>query len=75
MTRDLRKYAKQTNLRLFIGFVALLMVIGVGLIGLIYGPSAAVTGLLCMVSGIIPVGLIYLTLLALDFLTKKNNEG
>ena len=53
--RDLRKYAKQTNTRLLIGFVILLFIVGDGLIYLIYGPSAAVAGVLCIGAGLIPL--------------------
>ena len=37
MSRDLKEYEKQTNRRLIIGAVVLLLVVGVGLIWLIYG--------------------------------------
>jgi len=46
MTRDLRKYVRQTNFQLIAGALILLFIIGDGLIYLFYGSSAAVLGLL-----------------------------
>ena len=40
MSRDLRKYGRQTNIRLVAGALLLLFVIGDGLIYLIYGSGA-----------------------------------
>jgi hypothetical protein len=71
MTRDLRKYIRQTNIRLIIGGLILLFIIGDGLIYLIYGPGAAITGLLCLVGGMIPVGLVILSMMLLDWITKR----
>ena len=42
--KDLREYAKQTNVRLALGAFILLFVVGVGLIWLIYGENAAGLG-------------------------------
>ena len=73
MSRDLRKYARQTNFRLLVGFILILLVVGLGLIYLIYGPSAAVSGLLCTLAGIAPLGLIWLFLYLLDWIVKFTN--
>ncbi len=54
MKSEIRKYARQTNLRLVIGFLVLLFVVGDGLIYLFYGMGAAVLGLLCLTAGMIP---------------------
>lgn len=72
--RDLRKYAKSTNLRLIAGFILLLIVVGVGLIYLIYGPGAAVTGLICVFAGLAPLVLIYIVLLGIEAVAKKAND-
>ncbi|MEJ2758323.1 MAG: hypothetical protein P8046_07560 [Anaerolineales bacterium] len=72
--RDLRKYAKTTNFRLFVGFILLLIIVGVGLIYLIYGPGAAVTGLICVLAGLVPIVLIYFILLAIEAVAKKAND-
>lgn len=72
--RDLRKYAKNTNFRLLIGFIILLLVVGDGLIYVFYGPRGALLGLLCILAGILPLGLIYLLLLALDMIARRAND-
>ncbi len=74
MNRDLRKYAKNTTVRTVIGFLILLFIVGDGLIYFIYGPSAAVTGLICILGGIVPVILIYATFLLMEHVVKKANE-
>ena len=75
MTRDLRKYARQTNVRLAVGAVLVLLIVGVGLIYLIYGPGAAVTGLLCLLAGISPIVLIVLSLAILDWINQRANRS
>lgn len=74
MTIDLRRYTSQTTVRLIIGAVVLLFVVGLGLIWLFYGLGAAVMGLLCMLGTFIPIGLIWLIMVGLDLLVKKLNE-
>jgi predicted PurR-regulated permease PerM len=71
MKRDIRDYAKQTNIRLIAGAVAILMIVGVGLIFLIYGPNAAIFGFLCILSGFIPIGLILFVLWGMEKIVKK----
>ena len=73
MAKDLRKYAKQTNTRLIIGGILLLIVVGGGLIYLIYGGCAAITGLLCILAGLVPILLIILVLAIIDWIVNKNN--
>jgi len=74
MTRDLRKYSRQTNFHLLVGFFLLLLVIGIGLIYLIYGRNAALMGLLCTGAALIPMGLIWLVLWVMGLVVKKANE-
>jgi len=62
MSRDLRSYMKDTSVRLIVGALALLFIVGDGLIWLIYGFGAAVMGLLCMLGAFVPIGLILLFL-------------
>jgi hypothetical protein len=71
MSRDLRKYASQTNVRLIVGGFVLVFVVGIGLIYLFYGQGAALTGLLCLVVGLIPLFLIWLMFLILEIITKR----
>lgn len=71
---DLRKYARQTNARLLIGFILILFLIGDGLIFLIYGRNAAILGALCLVAGLAPLLLIWLILLAMEWFVKRQNS-
>ena len=71
MTRDLRKYTKQTNVRLIAGALVLLFIVGDGLIYFIYGSGAALMGILCLLGGMIPVVLTVLVLLLLDWIRKR----
>ncbi|HMZ07493.1 MAG TPA: hypothetical protein PK078_07730 [Anaerolineales bacterium] len=73
MSRDLRKYSKQTNTQLVVGAVLLLFLVGLGLIWAIYGFGAAVTGLLCILAAFIPIGLIFIALYGLDWIVKRAN--
>lgn len=74
MNRDLRKYARNTNLRLVFGFVVLLLFLGDGLIFWIYGREAGVLGLLCILGGLAPLALIALVLGLMDYFVRKANE-
>jgi TM2 domain-containing membrane protein YozV len=74
MTRDLRKYARQTNVRLVAGALFLIFIIGDGLIYLFYGSSAALLGLLCLLAGLTPVLLIVFVLLFFDWIRKRANR-
>ncbi len=69
--RDLRAYARQTNVRLGVGAFILLFGLGLGLIYLIYGPGAAGIGLLCLLGSLIPIGLILFFLYGLDWIVKR----
>lgn len=73
-SRDLRKYAATTNFRLILGAVVLLFVVGLGIIGLIYGFKAALFGLLCLLGGMVPIVLILIFWFGLDVLLKKINK-
>ena len=70
MKRDLRDYAKQTQVRLGIGAFALLFIVGLGLIWLIYGAGAASMGLLCLLAGLVPVALIVAVFYGLDWMLR-----
>jgi hypothetical protein len=74
MSRDLRKYAKDTNVRLVIGALVFLFIVGPVLIGLIYGLGAGVTALLCLLAGLVPIGLIFLALGLSDWILKRANR-
>lgn len=74
MSRDLRKYIKDTNVRIIIGALLLLFVVGLGLIWLIYGFGAAVTGFLCLLGAFVPIALIFVALYGLDWIVKRANR-
>jgi uncharacterized SAM-binding protein YcdF (DUF218 family) len=74
MKRDLREYAKQTNVRLGLGAAFLLLVVGLGLIWLIYGFGSAMMGLLCLLGALVPIGLIFLSLQLIDWISKHANR-
>ena len=74
MTRDLRKYARQTNVRLAVGGLLLLFIVGDGLIFLIYGGGAALIGLLCLLAGLFPILIIVLVMIILDWIAKHANQ-
>ena len=69
--RDLRKYTRQTNIRLIAGALLLLFIVGNGLIYLIYGPSAALMGLLCIFAGLTPLVLVLFAILIMDWIAKR----
>jgi len=71
MARDLRRYARQTNTRLIVGGVLLLFVVGDGLIYLIYGPEAALLGMICLVAGLSPLLLIWLALTVVEWISRR----
>jgi hypothetical protein len=71
MSRDLRKYANQTKVRLAIGAILLVFIVGDGLIYIFYGKAAAVTGLLCLLVGMTPIILTVLVLILLDWIRKR----
>jgi hypothetical protein len=74
MSRDLRKYMRDTNVRLIAGAMLLLFIVGDGLIWRIYGGGAAVMGLLCILAALVPVVLILLLLGLLDWVVKRANR-
>lgn len=72
MSRDLREYTKDTNARLVIGFLALIFLVGDGLIFLFYGKEAGIFGLVCTLGALIPVLLVVIFLMIVDRVVKKN---
>ncbi len=71
MSRDLRRFNRQTTIRLIIGGLILLFIVGVGLIYFIYGPTSALSSILCLAAGMVPVGLIILILWIMDWIVKR----
>lgn len=71
MSRDLRKFSRETNLRLAFGAFVLLFVVGVGLIWAIYGQGAAGMGLVCLLAALVPIILILGVFLAIDWILRS----
>jgi hypothetical protein len=69
--RDLRKYARQTDMQLIIGFIVLLIVVGLGLIFFIWGAGAAMTGLICVGVALLPVLAVLGVVWILDYLARR----
>lgn len=74
MTRDLRRYSRQTNFRLLVGFLVLVFLLGDGLIYLFMGRNAAIMGLVCLVLGLAPALLVWLLLAGMGWLVQKERE-
>jgi len=62
---DLRRHRAITDRNLLIGFFAILLVVGLGLIFLFYGGGAAIGGLLCLAVFAALAGLLALVMWAL----------
>jgi hypothetical protein len=74
MSFDLRRYTRQTNFRLLMGFILLLFVVGVGLIDWFYGRNAALMGLACLFLGLLPLILIWLLLTLMEWWVNRGDE-
>ncbi len=70
MSRDLRDYAQKTNVRLFLGFLGILILVGIGLIYVFYGLTAAVGGILCLFAGLAPLILIWFILVLIGWIVR-----
>ncbi len=68
--RDLRKFASETRLRLITGGLGLVFVVGLTLIGVLYGSQAAWLGLLCLLAAFLPVGMVMAALWLFDWISK-----
>ena len=71
---DLRSYSRQTMRRLITGGLILLIAVGGILIYWIYGAGAAFLGILCILIGLVPVGMIILILGIMEWIVERNRE-
>ena len=71
MSKDLRKYSRDTNVRLALGAIFLLLIVGVGLVWAIYGGSAGGMAFTCLLAGIFPVILIIGIFFAIDWILGR----
>ena len=74
MIKDLRKYARQTDMRLLIGFFILLIVVGLGLIFFLWGAGAAISGLICVGVALLPVLAVLGVVWILDYLARRARD-
>ncbi len=72
--RDLRSYQKSTIFRLIVGGLLIVFIVGDGLIYLIYGLQAALSGLLCIGGGMLPIILITGFLWVIERVVKNANR-
>lgn len=71
MSRDLRDYARKTNIRLGVGALLLLFIVGLGLVYLFFGQEAAGLGFMCLLAGLSPVVLILVTFFFIDRIMRN----
>jgi multisubunit Na+/H+ antiporter MnhB subunit len=69
--RDLRDYAKKTNIRLALGAFILVFVVGVALIWAFYGERAAGMGLVCLMAAVFPIILILFVFVGIEWILKR----
>lgn len=74
MPRDLRQYSKQTIQRLITGGLILLFAVGGALIFHFYGGGAAILGMICMLAGLMPIGIIILILGIMEWIVEHNRD-
>jgi hypothetical protein len=74
MPKDLRKYTQQTYKRLIIGGILIVFTVGGLLIYMLYGGGAAVSGILCISIGLLPILAILLFLWLIDWIVKRANR-
>jgi hypothetical protein len=72
--RDVTKYMQQTNVRIVIGALILIFIVGDGLIYVIFGAGPAMMGLACLVAGMVPVLLILMFVSIIAWSVKRANR-
>jgi hypothetical protein len=68
---DPRRHWGQTQARLIVGGLAILVVVGGGLVWLLYGGSAAITAVLCLLVAAGVLGVLWLLLTLLERWVKE----
>ena len=73
--KTLAQYSRQTTFRLIVGGIFILFIIGDALIFYIYGSAAAISGVLCLGIGLLPVLIIVGILWVMEYIVKKNSDS
>jgi hypothetical protein len=63
---DYRRYRRQTERRLFMAVLAVLLLVGSGLIFLLYGGAGAIAGFICLLAGAGTLCLLWLLLTLIE---------
>ena len=71
MSKDLRKYSRDTNVRLGVGAFLLLLIVGGGLVWAIYGAGAGGMALTCLFAGGMAILLIIAVFFAIDWILGR----
>lgn len=74
-SRNLREFRRRLDFRLLLGFFLILLLVGDGLILLLYGTSAALAGLLCIVAGACGLAALWAILTLLDLLSRWPDDS
>ena len=59
---DYRRYRRETDRKLLVAVVLFLLVVGSGLIAIIYRPSAGILSFFCLLSGVSIIALLWILL-------------
>ncbi len=73
MSRDLREFTRNTQVRLIFGFLLLVFIVGDGLIFYFYGRGAGLAGLICLLGTLVPVLLVVFFLWLADLVVKNQH--
>ena len=68
----MRTYSRQTITRLIIGGIVVLIVVGIGLVWIFYGKEAALSALICIGLGMLPLWIILIVFFLITYILKKN---
>jgi hypothetical protein len=63
---DYRRYRRETDRKLIIAVVLFLLVVGSGLIAIIYKPGAGVLGFICLLGGVGIIALLWILLTLIE---------
>jgi uncharacterized membrane protein len=70
---DPRRHQRQTQIRLLFGGLAIVAIVGGGIVWALYGGSAAVTAVMCLLVAAGVMGLLWLILTLLESWVKEDD--